>query len=1053
MRKYINGFFFKIFALSFIMLAALQAEANKYTGKSADISITVDNLRANPSMAKSHDNVRIYFDYTFSLTPSASEGWFKANDTIVVETNFNSAFDVDRFKVMTILDNAAVHLGDVYFDGNTMIYVVSAEAEDHRFASLFGEIHTDDIFAAKYVPTVTNVTMKVENKTATLVVNPLPVQLKVASVGLGTTTWTSTSPITSTITLTEGESIDITATPDADTNLHYINLGRGDGVSVSLWNTLTKSPQTVTVSYSDLAPGVNEVRVQYSSRAVEIMSGNWGQVDGRYIFTKTVWGVDWGNSANNDIYINESGIAELYRSGGTRVSENNLVANIFFEDSIPGNEEVTLSGGAPSIYAVLPWYEARSDGGYNAFSPERGRLGDWNARVGAAGHTNLVANGMLEKIEQSAADTKETFRARVKGTPLSYGVFIDPVSLSTFIFANLGSPGDPNGPGFKCSELWPTVMASDPVLNTINGDANCVNGKVQYFRIRFYSQYRNKYSKCYHNYAYISYDYATKDGGVEKAGQFEPFTWAGYCIERTNQLGKGAKYSLTIENLDAMDYSVAIGNSSFKLQVWDGSSWNDYMSPNTTGTDGIATFLNIAPNGKYRILQTSVPSPYYLPLGTKYSTIPGSMRNVSPDGEFTIEMADTTGVLAMAVNYIASRLVYNANGGSGDMTNMNVLAARNSRVSVAQPAYSYSGYNFNGWNTEANGSGTAYSPNQQFTLTSDLHTLYAQWVPTVSNIHIGKKILEGGTLAGYDYSFLLTPLKEEGGALVTDATATTTTLQNTVNGDVYVSSNSLTAGTWYYLNEIAGTDPDITYDGSGYLVHYKDDRSVEYHKSEISGTNYVIGAVVGESEVVFRNKYAGAITIDCPKAVDFEGNIYQSVRIGSYCWTTTNLKSRKYSDGRDIKNVMAYESNLHPDAVGNAEVFGLLYDWHAAVDTATNGTSPAAQVQGICPEGWLLPTAEQISELYGRDVKTLNSPDHWIQNAGTNETGFSALPSGRFNSQTGRFEDLGANCWFHSCTASGLSASSAGNISYFCDALRTADMPLNDGYSVRCVRE
>src|SRR5690606_28115733 len=38
-----------------------------------------------------------------------------------------------------------------------------------------------------------------------------------------------------------------------------------------------------------------------------------------------------------------------------------------------------------------------------------------------------------------------------------------------------------------------------------------------------------------------------------------------------------------------------------------------------------------------------------------------------------------------------------------------------------------SGYSFNSWNTEANGTGTSYEPGGSLTLTSENVTLYAQW--------------------------------------------------------------------------------------------------------------------------------------------------------------------------------------------------------------------------------------------------------------------------------------------------------------------------------------
>lgn len=43
-------------------------------------------------------------------------------------------------------------------------------------------------------------------------------------------------------------------------------------------------------------------------------------------------------------------------------------------------------------------------------------------------------------------------------------------------------------------------------------------------------------------------------------------------------------------------------------------------------------------------------------------------------------------------------------------------------------------YTFAGWNTAADGSGTAYANNASFTMETDGITLYAQWSETVYNI-------------------------------------------------------------------------------------------------------------------------------------------------------------------------------------------------------------------------------------------------------------------------------------------------------------------------------
>ena len=74
------------------------------------------------------------------------------------------------------------------------------------------------------------------------------------------------------------------------------------------------------------------------------------------------------------------------------------------------------------------------------------------------------------------------------------------------------------------------------------------------------------------------------------------------------------------------------------------------------------------------------------------------------------------------VNYTLS---YNANGGSGSMSSQTVTegqAATLNTNSFTRPKYT-----FTGWNTRADGSGTAYADNATLTLT-DNTTLYAQWI-------------------------------------------------------------------------------------------------------------------------------------------------------------------------------------------------------------------------------------------------------------------------------------------------------------------------------------
>ncbi len=68
---------------------------------------------------------------------------------------------------------------------------------------------------------------------------------------------------------------------------------------------------------------------------------------------------------------------------------------------------------------------------------------------------------------------------------------------------------------------------------------------------------------------------------------------------------------------------------------------------------------------------------------------------------------------------------FSSAGGTGSVSPMSGL--QGSTITLPESTgFSFPGYTFNGWNTSANGSGSAYSPGASFTLTSDT-TLYAQW--------------------------------------------------------------------------------------------------------------------------------------------------------------------------------------------------------------------------------------------------------------------------------------------------------------------------------------
>ena len=71
------------------------------------------------------------------------------------------------------------------------------------------------------------------------------------------------------------------------------------------------------------------------------------------------------------------------------------------------------------------------------------------------------------------------------------------------------------------------------------------------------------------------------------------------------------------------------------------------------------------------------------------------------------------------------KLTYDANGGEGTIDS--TTGAAGESVNVAENVFTRNNYTFTGWNTQADGKGTAYKPGDSFTLTDKDTVLYAQW--------------------------------------------------------------------------------------------------------------------------------------------------------------------------------------------------------------------------------------------------------------------------------------------------------------------------------------
>jgi uncharacterized protein (TIGR02145 family) len=196
--------------------------------------------------------------------------------------------------------------------------------------------------------------------------------------------------------------------------------------------------------------------------------------------------------------------------------------------------------------------------------------------------------------------------------------------------------------------------------------------------------------------------------------------------------------------------------------------------------------------------------------------------------------------------------------------------------------------------------------------------------------------------------------------------------------------------------------------------------------------------------------------IEYGAVTDIDGNVYRTVRIGSQEWMAENLRSTHYSDGTPI------ESFVYDNNEANQGVYGRMYRWTATMRLPAETDSIPNRVQGASPAGWHIPTEAEwqvlINSMGGESLAggklKESGTDHWASpNTGaTNETGFSAVPSGYRGFGSVGFYNMGTRCLMAVAigysgwpTARELKSSSA--------AIIGAGMHPDDAIAVRCVRD
>ena len=254
-----------------------------------------------------------------------------------------------------------------------------------------------------------------------------------------------------------------------------------------------------------------------------------------------------------------------------------------------------------------------------------------------------------------------------------------------------------------------------------------------------------------------------------------------------------------------------------------------------------------------------------------------------------------------------------------------------------------------------------------------------------------------------------------------------------------------------------------------------------------NGTVYTFTVIatneVGNSVASSASTAVIAFTCGTSTVSDIDNNVYNTVSIGTQCWTKENLKVSKYNDMTAIPLNNTYTSGTvstvwqslttgaytvydnEASSGANATNYGYLYNWYAAAGIVTSGPT-----KNICLTGYHVPTDSDwnklvkyihsgadttISGVQSTTAGTLLKKDDlllWTPNTGTDDFFFSALPGG-YRSGVGSFLDFRTSAAFWSATEGSLTNAWALILSSVDgDAYRNSTNK-SLGFSVRCLRD
>ena len=207
---------------------------------------------------------------------------------------------------------------------------------------------------------------------------------------------------------------------------------------------------------------------------------------------------------------------------------------------------------------------------------------------------------------------------------------------------------------------------------------------------------------------------------------------------------------------------------------------------------------------------------------------------------------------------------------------------------------------------------------------------------------------------------------------------------------------------------------------------------------------------------------------------DVDGNIYDTVLIGTQVWMTKNLRVSKYRNGDPIPTGLTNAQwsattfgaySLYNNNTANDRIYGKLYNWYTVADA-----------RGLCPIGWHVPNdaewqileaqlgmaANELNILgvsrgsaqsVGGKLKSTGTQLWNAPNAGaTNSSGFTALPNS-FRYDNGNYGTSGNDSPWWTSTQYSPTTALQRNLYYNDADVDRSNLHKSYGFAIRCTKD